>query len=184
MKITYKNIKLVAVRGDIANQPDVDAVVNAANAELKIGGGVAAAIHRTAGPELYEASKHLAPLSPGQAVITGAFNLPNDHVIHCLGPVFGKDKPEEEFLANCYKNALKLAEENQISSIAFPAISTGAFNYPFKEATQIAFQTITAAVENLKYIEKIKFVLNGEDDLKLYTEYLQDLSSEASHSNL
>ncbi len=183
MKITYKNIQLVAVRGDIGNQPDVDAVVNAANAELKIGGGVAAAIHRTAGPELYEECKHLAPLSPGEAVITGAYNLPNDYVIHCLGPVYGKDKPEEKFLANCYINALKLAEEKKISSIAFPAISTGAFGYPFKEATQIAFQTITGELNNLKSIEKIKFILNGEEDLKLYTEYLQEFSAEASHSN-
>lgn len=181
MKINYKNIQLVAVRGDIGNQPDVDAVVNAANPQLNIGGGVAAAIHRTAGPELYEECKPLAPLSPGQAVITGAYNLPNDYVIHCQGPVYGKDKPEAKFLATCYKNALQLAEENKIPSLAFPAISTGAYGYPFKEATKVVFDTITGELDSLKYVEKIKFVLNGEEDLKLYTEYLQELSTEAAH---
>ncbi|MCF8095488.1 MAG: macro domain-containing protein, partial [Desulfobacteraceae bacterium] len=81
------------VQGDIANQPDVDAIVNAANAELRPGGGVAGAIHRAAGPGLEEECRPLAPILPGQAVITGAHNLPNSHVIHCLGPVYGIDKP-------------------------------------------------------------------------------------------
>lgn len=181
MKIIYKNIQLIAVRGDIGNQPDVDAVVNAANAELKIGGGVAAAIHRTAGPELYEECKDLAPLNPGEAVITGAYNLPNDYVIHCLGPVYGRDKPEDELLASCYKRALQLAEENMISSIAFPSISTGSFGYPFKEASQIAFEAILGEIEQLKHVEKIKFVLYGEEDLKFYLEYFEELEKAAGN---
>src|SRR5680860_293920 len=112
MKVTYKNIEFEAVLGDIANQPDADAVVNAANAELQTGGGVAGAIHRAAGPELYDECRNLAPIKPGEAVITKAYNLSNDYVIHCLGPVYGRDTPEEKFLANCYKNALRLAEKH------------------------------------------------------------------------
>lgn len=176
MKVKYKNIQFIAVRGDIANQPDVDAVVNAANAELKIGGGVAGAIHTAAGPELYEECKPLAPIKPGEAVITGAYDLPNDHVIHCLGPVYGKDLPEDVLLANCYKNAINLAEENKIQSIAFPSISTGAFGFPFEQATKIAFDTILKEAKELKHLQKIKFVLYSEQDLKIYQQYLKNLS--------
>lgn len=175
MKTTYKDIQFIAVRGDIANQPDVDAVVNAANAELKTGGGVAGAIHQAAGPELYEECIPLAPLNPGEAVITGAYDLPNDYVIHCLGPVYGKDTPTDVLLADCYRNALKLAEEHKVSSIAFPAISTGAFGFPFQEATKIAFDTILEELEGLKHLQKIKFVLHGENDLKYYQKYLEEL---------
>ena len=87
------------VQGNIANQPDMDAVVNAANAELRIGGGVAGAIHRAAGPGLEKECRPLAPIRPGQAVITGAHKLPNRYVIHCLGPVYGRDEPAEGLLA-------------------------------------------------------------------------------------
>lgn len=183
MRITYKNKVFEAVAGDIGDQPDIEAVVNAANAELKSGGGVAGAIHRTAGPELYEECKQYAPINSGEAVITQAYNLPNDFVIHCLGPVFGKDKPEEKLLANCYRNALLLADAKQISSIAFPAISTGAFGFPVKAATQIAFQTIILELKNLKWIKLIKFVLYGEEDLKLYNEYLKRLSQGFTFNN-
>ncbi len=176
MRVEYKNLQFIAVRGDIANQPDVDAVVNAANAELKIGGGVAGAIHTAAGPQLYDECKPLAPIKPGEAVITAAYDLPNDYVIHCLGPVYGKDRPENIFLSNCYKNALQLAEENQIKSIAFPSISTGAFGFPFKKATKIAFDTILEEVDELKHLQKIKFVLHSEQDLNIYQQYLKDLS--------
>lgn len=183
MKVNYKNIRFIAVRGDIANQPDVEAVVNAANAELKPGGGVAGAIHNGAGPELYAECKPLAPIKPGEAVITRAYNLPNDFVIHCLGPVYGRDIPEDKLLAACYKNALRLAEDNKISSIAFPSISTGAFGYPFKEASQITFDTILKEVDSLKHLQKIKFVLHGENDLKGYISYLENLSNSADSTN-
>jgi O-acetyl-ADP-ribose deacetylase (regulator of RNase III) len=111
------------IQGDIANQSNMDAVVNAANAELRIGG----CVHRVAGPGLEEACRPLAPIHPGQAVITGAHGLPNRYVIHCLGPVFGRDEPADGLLAACYHHALHLAEQSGIASIAFPAISTGAF---------------------------------------------------------
>src|SRR6056297_3607411 len=112
-----KNINGVTIQcvaGNIADQPDMDAVVNAANALLRTGGGVAGAIHRAAGSGLAEECRPMAPIKPGEAVISGGHNLPNSYVIHCLGPVYGRDKPEEELLANCYRRALELAEEKDI----------------------------------------------------------------------
>lgn len=175
MTITYKNIEFEAVLGDITKQPDVETIVNAANAQLQTGGGVAGSIHRAAGPELYEECKPLAPINPGEAVITKGYNLPNKYVIHCLGPVYGRDKPENELLANCYKNALRLAEENKISSIAFPSISTGAFGYPFQKATDVSFNTILGELERIKHLQKIRFVLYSEQDLRFYEEKLQKI---------
>lgn len=171
----FKGIILEAVKGNIANQTDVEAVVNAANGQLTTGGGVAGAIHQAAGPELYKDCKPLAPIKPGEAVITAAYGLPNKYVIHCLGPVYGKDSPEEQHLANCYKNALKLAEQHSVRSIAFPSISTGAFGYPFKEATNIAFDTILKVVEAKSQIQKIKFVLHSEQDLDYYLKKLETI---------
>ncbi len=142
MKKIIQNIEIEVSKGDIANQPDFEAVVNAANAELTTGGGVAGAIHRAAGKGLYEECKPLAPIASGEAVITAAHNLPNKYVIHCLGPVYGRDQPADKLLENCYKNALKCAEDKQVKSVAFPAISTGVFGYPIKEATKISFNTI------------------------------------------
>ncbi|WP_081210255.1 macro domain-containing protein [Salegentibacter sediminis] len=178
MKASYKQVEIEISRGDIADQEGVDAVVNAANAELAMGGGVAGAIHRAAGPQLYEECKPLAPIQPGEAVITGAHNLPNQYVIHCLGPVYGRDKPEDKLLGNCYSNALKLAEEYKISSIAFPALSTGAFGYPITEATKITFNTILAEVPRLKHLQKLKFVLHSEGDLKIYELVFRNLSKQ------
>lgn len=175
MKIAFKNIEFEAVMGDIANQPDVEAVVNAANAQLQTGGGVAGALHRTAGPELYKECRSLAPIKPGEAVITKAYNLPNRYVIHCLGPVYGKDAPAAKLLANCYKNALKLAEEHQIKSLAFPSLSTGAFGYPIEEAVNVTFNAILAELEQLKHLQTIKFVLFNEQDLKRYLKKIEDL---------
>ena len=98
-------VRVECVRGDITSQEDVAAIVNAANAELRSGGGVAGAIHRAAGPGLAREARPLAPISPGEAVITGAHDLPNHYVIHTLGPVYGQDRPEAELLANCYRNS-------------------------------------------------------------------------------
>ena len=98
---TISGVTIECVKGDIAKQPDMTAVVNAANAWLKPGGGVAGAIHRAAGPSLEEECRPLAPIKPGQAVITGGHSLPNKYVIHCLGPRWGIDKPEDKLLADC-----------------------------------------------------------------------------------
>jgi len=174
MKKEINGVILDIVQGDIASQKDIDAVVNAANARLMPGGGVAGAIHRAAGSGLAEECEPLANIEPGDAVITGAHNLPNSHVIHCLGPVYGMDKPEEKLLRSCYKKALQLAEENNIESVAFPAISTGAFGYPLKEATEIAIDTVLAEIPGLKKLKLIRFVLFGKKDLKLYEEIINE----------
>ncbi|NIC07310.1 macro domain-containing protein [Billgrantia bachuensis] len=162
-------------QGDIANQPDMDAVVNAANAELRPGGGVAGALHRAAGPELDRACRPLAPIAPGQAVITEAFGLPNRHVIHCLGPVYGRDKPEAELLAACYRNALSLAEQHGISSLAFPALSAGAFGYPLEEATRIALTTVSETLPQCPGIERVRFVLFDADSTEVFQRTLDSL---------
>lgn len=168
-------VTLELVEGNIVSQDDIDAIVNAANAQLRTGGGVAGAIHRAAGPGLEEESRRLAPIRPGQAVITGAYNLPNKHVIHCLGPVYGRDEPADQLLADCYRNALKRADENQLSSIAFPSISTGAFGYPMEEAARVALRTIQQVVPELKHVRTIRFVLFGREAFDAYRIVLEEL---------
>lgn len=165
-------VRIELTQGDIASQKDITAVVNAANAELRIGGGVAGAIHRAAGPGLEVACRPLAPIRPGEAVITGGYNLPNKHVIHCLGPIYGIDKPEDQLLTKCYRNALKLAEENKIDSIAFPAVSTGAFGYPLQSAAEIALKTVIYEAHNLKSVNTIRFVLYGKKDYDIHADVL------------
>ncbi|MGC9455707.1 MAG: macro domain-containing protein [Phycisphaerae bacterium] len=169
-------VTVECARGNIADQPDMDAVVNAANAGLRIGGGVAGAIHRAAGPGLEEECRPLAPISPGQAVITGAHNLPNEYVIHCLGPVYGADEPADELLASCYRNALRLAEENGIRSVAFPAISAGAFGYPLDEAARIAMETVVGECGKLSTVGHVRFVLFSDRDLEVFLRILGELS--------
>ncbi len=173
MKKDFSGVTLECVTGDIATQADIKAVVNAANAQLCMGGGVAGALHRAAGPGLEKECRPLAPIKPGEAVITGGHNLPNSYVIHCLGPVYGIDKPEAELLTNCYRIALRLAEENKIESVAFPSISTGAFGYPIEEATEVAFRTIKEIITGLKEVRLIRFVLHGVDALTVHENYLE-----------
>ena len=164
--------------GDIAAQAGFDAVVNAANAQLRPGGGVAGALHRAAGPGLEEETRPLAPIRPGQAVITGAHQLPNRWVVHCLGPVFGRDEPARELLGSCYTEALRLAEENGVRSIAFPAISTGAFGYPVEPAARIALSTILDQAPALKSVQRIRFVLYDDEARQLHEQVLGRLTGE------
>ncbi len=180
MQRDYHGVTVACVQGNIADQPDVDTIVNAANAELRIGGGVAGAIHRAAGPGLEEECRPLAPIRPGQAVITGAHNLPNRHVIHCLGPVFGRDKPSDQLLAACYRNALRLTEEYDIVSIAFPAISTGAFGYPVEAAARIAMRTVLEEIAGLTTVKLVRFVLFSTDDLAVHSHALEKAVEEMS----
>ncbi len=173
MKKYFSGVTIECKSGDITEQKDITAVVNAANAQLRSGGGVAGALHRAAGPGLEEESRPLAPIKPGEAVITGGHNLPNRYVIHCLGPVYGVDKPEEKYLADCYRNALRLAEESQIDSLAFPALSTGAFGYPMEEASEIAFRTIKEVIPELKEIKLIRFVLRGGQAIEIHQQFME-----------
>jgi O-acetyl-ADP-ribose deacetylase (regulator of RNase III) len=175
MRRTFDAATVECVQGDITSQEDVDAVVNAANAQLGPGGGVAGAIHRAAGPDLAEEARPLGPIQPGEAVITGAHGLPNRYVVHTLGPVYGRDRPEAELLANCYRNSLALAEENGVESIAFPAISTGIFGYPVEMAAGVALGTIRKEADSLEHVRLVRFVLHNASDLEVHETMLSKL---------
>lgn len=178
MQAKVGNILIEALPGDITKQADCAAIVNAANAWLTSGGGVAGAIHRAAGPGLEAECKPLAPIKPGQAVLTGAHNLPNRFVIHCLGPVYNRDQPSDRLLADCYRNALALADGQQIDCIAFPAISTGVFGYPLQPAAAIAVGTVANEAKRLDYVKRVRFVLFGEETLAAFEQQLQTLLHE------
>jgi O-acetyl-ADP-ribose deacetylase (regulator of RNase III) len=179
MHTTIDGVTIELTQGDIAAQDDMQAVVNAANAQLQMGGGVAGAIHRAAGPGLAEETRPLAPIQPGEAVITGGHNLPNDYVIHVLGPVYGRDEPSNELLRAGYENALQQAEDNDIRRIAFPALSTGAFGYPMDPAARIALRTMMDAAPSLEAVEHIRFVLYDQQALRVHQDVLEELISEA-----
>ncbi|MGM0517866.1 MAG: macro domain-containing protein [Pseudomonadota bacterium] len=170
---TIHDVSIECVKGDITDQPDMDAIVNAANAQLAPGGGVAGAIHRAAGPQLARECAPLAPIRPGEAVITGGHDLPNPHVIHCLGPVYGVDEPADELLAACYRNALARAEETGLESVAFPSISTGAFGYPVEAAAGIAVDAVVDAAATLDTVRRVRFVLHGQADQDIYSRALE-----------
>ena len=180
MTHTEAGLTIELVQGNIVEQDDLDAVVNAANAQLRIGGGVAGAIHRAAGPGLTEETRPLAPIQPGEAVTTGGHDLPNDHVIHVLGPVYGRDEPSDELLRAGYENALDRAEENDVTSVAFPAISTGAFGFPMKPAARIALGTMLEAAPSLDVVEHVRFVLFDGQALTVHEDALSELLDEAT----
>lgn len=170
-------MNIECIQGDITAQTDLAAIVNAANAQLTTGGGVAGAIHRAAGPGLARECAPLAPIEPGQAVLTGGHQLPNSHVIHCLGPVYGRDHPADRLLADCYRNALQVADQADLESIGFPALSTGAFGYPLEEAASIAMTTLVAESESLTQLKRIRLVLFDEHALALHQQALAAIRS-------
>ena len=173
--ITVGQASLELVQGDITAQSDLDAIVNAANAQLTTGGGVAGAIHRAAGPQLARAGRALAPIAPGEVVATDAFNLPNRRVLHALGPVYGRDEPADVLLASCYRRALELAAEEGLTSVGFPAISTGAFGFPLRPAAEVALGTVLDALRQPTSVRLVRFVLFSSDDLRVHAEVLADL---------
>jgi O-acetyl-ADP-ribose deacetylase (regulator of RNase III) len=179
MHTTVNGVTIECTQGDIAAQDDVQAVVNAANAQLRTGGGVAGAIHRAAGPGLTDETRPLAPIEPGDAVITGGHNLPNAHVIHVLGPVYGRDEPSDALLRTGYERALALAEQNDIRRVAFPALSTGAFGYPMEPAARIALRTMIDAAPTLEAVTHIRFVLYDQQALRVHEDVLADVTSDA-----
>jgi O-acetyl-ADP-ribose deacetylase (regulator of RNase III) len=164
--------KIEIIRGDITKL-DVDAIVNAANTALLGGGGVDGAIHRAAGTELLAECRTLGGCRPGEARITRGYHLPARFVIHTVGPIWrGGKRNEPEILANCYRNSLQLAVENEIKRIAFPAISCGAYGYPIPEAAQIALKTTRDFLATNDSIEKVTFVLWDEDIYDAYRQLL------------
>jgi O-acetyl-ADP-ribose deacetylase len=168
---------LELVTGDITDQPDVDAVINAANRDLAPGGGVAGAIHAAAGPELSRATASLGPIEVGEAVVTEGFGLPNAHIIHVLGPRYGIDEPATELLASCYRGALARAERLGLGSLACPAVSTGIFGFPVEPAADIALRTVLDAAPRLRALRLVRFVLFDEPATRVHADALTSLTT-------
>lgn len=169
--------KIELIKGDITKLK-VDAIVNAANSTLMGGGGVDGAIHRAGGPAILEECKKIVArqggCKAGEAVITTGGDLPAKYVIHTVGPVWnGGKKNEAALLASCYKNSLKLAVENKIVSVGFPNISTGIYNYPKKEAAEIAVNTVEEFLQDNDLIEKVYFVCFDEENYRLYESLIR-----------
>lgn len=167
--------KSVEFRGpaDITNEA-TDAIVNAANSSLMGGGGVDGAIHRCGGPAILEECKRYVffsgRLPPGQAMLTSGGRLSAKHVIHTVGPVFRDGKHNEpELLAGCHRECIRIAEERRLTSIAFPAISTGAYGYPPNEAAVVAVESVLTALEQTTHVNRVHFVLFDVSTLSAYT---------------
>lgn len=162
--------KIKIINGDITKLK-VDAIVNAANTTLLGGGGVDGAIHRAAGKVLLEECRTLKGCKTGEAKITKGYDLTAKYVIHTVGPVWnGGYQNEDELLANCYRNSLKLAVENGIKTIAFPAISTGVYHFPLERATSIAIKEVKDFLKKDKSIEKVIFVCFDEITYSIYNK--------------
>ena len=160
--------KIEIIQGDITKLK-VDAIVNAANNSLMGGGGVDGAIHRTAGKELLEECRSLKGCATGQSKITKGYLLSAKFIIHTVGPVWNNGtENEEELLASCYRTSLELAAENNIKTIVFPSISTGAYRFPFEKAAKTAHETITNFLNQNQSIEKVYLIFFSESDLRLY----------------
>jgi O-acetyl-ADP-ribose deacetylase (regulator of RNase III) len=164
--------RIEILRGDITTL-EVDAIVNAANTTLLGGGGVDGAIHRAAGPELLAECRTLDGCEPGQAKISRGYRLPARFVIHTVGPIWrGGKHNEADTLANCYRNSLQLAVEHEIKTIAFPAISCGAYGYPIDQAARIAFKTTRDFLDRNDEIQKVIFVVWGDDVYQAFASTL------------
>lgn len=164
---------LKALQGDITTLA-VDAIVNAANSSLLGGGGVDGAIHRAAGPKLLSECRSLNGCETGNAKITRGYELRAKYVIHTVGPVW-KDgtRGEPQLLASCYRRSLEIAADHKISSIAFPSISTGVYNYPFADAAQIAIATVRDFTTEQTSLSEIIFCCFSKSDYKVYSDLLQ-----------
>jgi len=171
------NSVLELTLGDIVLQ-ETDAIVNAANSLLSPGGGVAGAIHRGAGPELWDECRTLGRCGTGEAKITRGYNLSADHVIHTVGPIYAGRVSDPENLKNSYQNSLDLASKNNLKSISFPSISTGVFGYPVKEASYIALKAITSWLKHHPGIELVRMVLHSEEDYSIYKSALDNLMAD------
>lgn len=174
MKIKVGSSFLELVQGDITKQY-IEAVVNAANERLAPGGGVAGAIHRAAGPELWEECKGLGGCRTGEAKITKGYRLPARYVIHTVGPIYSGTERDAQLLETCYRNSLKLAVQKGVKTVAFPAISTGAFGYPMEEAAERALKTIIDFLKQSDEMDLVRLVLYDSHALRVHEERLKDI---------
>jgi O-acetyl-ADP-ribose deacetylase len=165
--------RISVVKADITTLA-LDAIVNAANSTLLGGGGVDGAIHRAAGPELYDECARLNGCATGKAKLTRGYKLPAKYVIHTVGPVWsGGDRGEAELLASCYRSSFKVAREHGVRSIAFPAISCGVYHFPVDKAVEIAVRETRAELEQNKWIEKVVFACFGDEVFAAYSKALR-----------
>jgi O-acetyl-ADP-ribose deacetylase (regulator of RNase III) len=170
--------KITVSEGDITQQR-VDAIVNAANKSLLGGGGVDGAIHRAGGPELLAECRTLGGCPTGQAVITRGYRLPARWVIHTVGPVWQDGRANEDaLLASCYRNSLALAAQHSLRTVAFPAISTGAYGFPLEQATHIAVTEVKKFLEQDTSIEEVIFMCFGAATYEVYRAALPDVQGE------
>lgn len=178
MSHEFLNGRVEVRTGDITGL-SVDAVVNAANSSLLGGGGVDGAIHRRGGQEILHACRKLREtcyphgLPAGEAVLTTAGKLPARYVIHTVGPVWGRDPQADALLASCYKKSIRLAAEHSLESVAFPAISTGAYGYPKDQAAAVASTAISEALAHADSIERVSLVFFSDADLNVFLEHQQ-----------
>jgi len=172
-KIKINQTTVEVVQADITVQ-DTDAIVNAANKALAPGGGVAGAIHRAAGPELYQECRTLGGCETGEAKITKGYRLPAKYVIHTVGPVYKGSDMDAELLTRCYRNSIELAARHTLKSISFPAISTGVFGYPMEEAARVAINAVVEAVKEFPEIQQIRFVLYDAPSFEIFYKTLSE----------
>jgi O-acetyl-ADP-ribose deacetylase (regulator of RNase III) len=176
MEIKVGQATLELVEGDITQQ-DTDAIVNAANAALRPGGGVDGAIHRAGGPAIEAECRQLGGCPTGEARITTGGKLKARYVIHTVGPVYQDGlHGEPELLASCYRESLKLASAKGLKSLAFPSISTGVYGYPVAEAARVALATVKDYLTHHPEIERARVVLFGRSAYEVYEKVLKELS--------
>jgi O-acetyl-ADP-ribose deacetylase (regulator of RNase III) len=168
MRYQIKQSTLELMRGDIVAQ-DVDAIVNAANESLRAGGGVCGAIHHAAGPELEAECLRIGGCPPGEARITAGYRLKARHVIHAVGPRYAARPRDPEVLASAYRNSLRLASEQGLTSVAFPSISTGIFGYPLDLAAPVALETVARMLEEHPKLKLARFVLWDDKSMSAYS---------------
>jgi O-acetyl-ADP-ribose deacetylase len=177
METKFGKCQIQVLQGDITTE-QVDAIVNAANARLAGGGGVDGAIHAAGGPKIMEECRKIGGCPVGQAVLTSGGKLAAGHVIHTVGPVWqGGDHLEDDLLASCYRQCLRLAVEYDLRSISFPSISTGAYGFPIKRAARIALTTTRDYIRDSEALERVRFVCFSSNDLGVYQKTLRSLEA-------
>jgi|SRR5215472_15930811 len=186
MRLLIGNEKFVEIAGPAGiTKETTDAIVNAANSSLLGGGGVDGAIHRAGGPTILEECRtivrKIGRLSAGKAVITSDGKLSAKYVIHTVGPVFrGGDQGEAERIAHCHRESIQFADEHGLTSLSFPALSTGAFGYPVRQAAQIAIPAVIEALRSAKSVKCCRFVLFDSDDLRTFAQVAKKLAQTQS----